>query len=91
MDILVNNAGAIPPGTLLDVDEATWRAAWDLKVFGLINLTRALYRGIAARGGVVVNIIGSAAESFPADYIAGASGNAVLERDDIGVNRGGLN
>jgi len=31
IDILVNNAGAIPGGQLLDVDEATWRAAWDLR------------------------------------------------------------
>jgi 3-oxoacyl-[acyl-carrier protein] reductase len=34
IDILVNNAGAIPGGALLDVSEATWRKAWDLKVFG---------------------------------------------------------
>src|SRR5262249_13032753 len=34
IDILVNNAGAIPGGKLADVDEATWRKAWDLKVFG---------------------------------------------------------
>src|SRR5580698_1415525 len=33
IDILVNNAGAIPPGNLLNVDGATWRKAWDLKVF----------------------------------------------------------
>src|SRR3569832_2146959 len=35
-DILINNAGAIPGGTLSDVDEARWRSAWDLKVFGTI-------------------------------------------------------
>jgi short-subunit dehydrogenase len=34
VDILVNNAGAIPGGTLSDVDEARWRTACDLKVFG---------------------------------------------------------
>src|SRR4051794_24872625 len=34
IDILVNNAGAIPPGNLLAVDNDTFRAAWDLKVFG---------------------------------------------------------
>src|SRR6476660_2865303 len=38
IDILVNNAGAIPGGTLLNVDEATWRKAWDLKVFGYVNM-----------------------------------------------------
>ena len=44
IDILVNNAGAIPGGTLLDVGEATWRKAWDLKVFGYVNMCRALLR-----------------------------------------------
>src|SRR5215471_8730587 len=43
LDILVNNAGAIPGGDLLKVDEDTWRRAWDLKVFGYINLTRRVY------------------------------------------------
>ena len=41
-DILVNNAGAIPIGDIFEVDEARWRAAWDLKVFEYINLTRAI-------------------------------------------------
>lgn len=78
VDLLVNNAGAIPPGTLLQVDEARWRAAWDLKVFGFINLTRALYSVLKQRGGTVVNVIGSAGESFDAGYIAGSAGNAAL-------------
>ena len=34
---MANNAGAIPPGDVLSVDDATWRAAWDLKVFGYIS------------------------------------------------------
>jgi len=38
VDILVNNAGVIPSGTVFDVDEAKWRAGWELKVFGYINL-----------------------------------------------------
>src|ERR1700759_773274 len=40
VDILVNNAGAIPGGTLDDVDEATWRAGWDLKVYGYGGVNR---------------------------------------------------
>ena len=44
LDILVNNAGAIPGGDLLRVDEDTWRRAWDLKMFGYINLTRQCMR-----------------------------------------------
>jgi NAD(P)-dependent dehydrogenase (short-subunit alcohol dehydrogenase family) len=79
IDILVNNAGAIPPGTLVDVDDATWRAAWDLKVFGFIGLCRAIYPMMAARkSGVIVNVIGSAGEKFDPNYITGSAGNAAL-------------
>jgi NAD(P)-dependent dehydrogenase (short-subunit alcohol dehydrogenase family) len=79
IDILVNNAGAIPPGALLDVDDATWRAAWDLKVFGFISLTRAVYRAMAAqKSGVIVNVIGAAGERLDPTYITGSTGNAAL-------------
>ena len=79
VDVLVNNAGAIPPGTVLQVDNETWRRAWDLKVFGFISLCRSLYPAMAARkSGVIVNVIGAAGEKFPPGYIAGAAGNAAL-------------
>ena len=79
LDILVNNAGAIPGGDLLKVGEETWRRAWDLKVFGYINLTRLVYARMKARGhGVIVNIIGGAGEKMNAAYIAGSTGNAGL-------------
>ena len=79
LDILVNNAGAIPGGDLLKVDEDTWRKAWDLKVFGYINLTRAVYSGMKKRGcGVIVNVIGAAGEKMNAAYITGSMGNAGL-------------
>jgi hypothetical protein len=79
IDILVNNAGAIPGGDLLKVDEDTWRRAWDLKVFGYINLTRRVYAGMKERkNGVIVNIIGSAGEKLDAAYIAGSTANAGL-------------
>ena len=55
LDILVNNAGAIPGGNLQTVDEDTWRRSWDLKVFGYVNLTRAVYaRMKAKKSGVIV-------------------------------------
>jgi NAD(P)-dependent dehydrogenase (short-subunit alcohol dehydrogenase family) len=79
LDILVNNAGAIPGGDLLKVDEETWRKAWDLKVFGYINLTRAVYAKMKARrSGVIVNVIGAAGEKMNAAYITGSTGNAGL-------------
>jgi NAD(P)-dependent dehydrogenase (short-subunit alcohol dehydrogenase family) len=79
IDILINNAGAIPGGTLAQVDEARWRAAWDLKVFGYINLTRAFLALMEERGrGVIVNVVGLAGEKMDAGYVAGSAGNAAL-------------
>lgn len=79
LDILINNAGAIPGGDLLKVDEPTWRRAWDLKVFGYINLTRQVYaRMKRSGGGVILNVIGAAGEKMDASYIAGSSANAGL-------------
>jgi len=79
IDILVNNAGAIPGGHLLEIDEPRWRSAWDLKVFGYINMTRAFFGLMKPRGhGVIVNVLGVAGEKMDFDYIAGSSGNASL-------------
>ena len=79
VDILVNNAGAIPQGSVTTLDEKTWREAWDLKVWGFINLTRELYRHMCERrSGVIVNVIGVAGERAIAGYIAGSMANASL-------------
>lgn len=78
-DILVNNAGAIPGGDLQAVDEARWRTAWDLKVFGYINMSRAYYAAMKPRGhGVIINVTGLAADRLDSGYIAGSTGNAGL-------------
>jgi NAD(P)-dependent dehydrogenase (short-subunit alcohol dehydrogenase family) len=101
IDVLVNNAGGIPGGTIDDVDDAAWRAGWDLKVFGYIDLTRAYLKRMRDRGrGVIINIIGAAGESLPAGYIAGCVGNASLmaftrsigtKSPDFGVRIVGVN
>jgi NAD(P)-dependent dehydrogenase (short-subunit alcohol dehydrogenase family) len=79
LDIIVNNAGAIPGGSLSEIDEETWRHAWDLKVFGYINLTRMLLPHLEAAGsGVILNVIGAAAVRPSPGYIAGAAGNSAL-------------
>jgi len=78
-EILVNNAGAIPGGNIDAIDEVLWREAWDLKVFGYINMTRRFYALMRGRKqGVIVNILGAAGENPDFDYIAGSSGNASL-------------
>lgn len=79
IDILVNNAGAIPRGDLWQIMEPQLREAWDLKVFGFINLCRAVYPQMKQLGkGVIINIIGAAGERPHIDYIAGGMGNAAL-------------
>lgn len=101
IDVLVNNAGGIPAGSIDDVDDAAWRAGWDLKVFGYVDLTRAYLKRMRARGrGVIINIIGAAGENLPAGYIAGCVGNASLmaftrsigtQSPDYGVRVVGVN
>jgi NAD(P)-dependent dehydrogenase (short-subunit alcohol dehydrogenase family) len=79
VNILINNAGDVPAGSVLEIDEARWREAWDLKVFGYINLCREVYRDmVARRRGVIVNIVGTAGERPTGGHIAVASGNAAL-------------
>jgi 3-oxoacyl-[acyl-carrier protein] reductase len=101
VDILINNAGAIPQGDLLAMDEQRWRHAWELKVFGYINLTREVYRRMRERKrGVIVNVIGTAGERPTPSYIAGTAANASLmafsralggEGPDHGVRVVGVN
>ena len=79
-DILVNNAGAIPTGDIFAVDEARWRAAWELKVFGYINMCRAFYPLMRGwKSGVIINVLGVAAINHDSEYICGVAGNAALE------------
>lgn len=79
LDILVNNAGDVPSGDLWKVDAEQWKAGWEVKVYGFINLTRALYPLMKNReNAAIVNIIGIAGERLTYDYIAGSTGNAAL-------------
>ena len=79
IDILVNNAGAIPGGTVLDIDEDRWREAWELKVFGYINLVREVLPQMQAKKkGVIANIIGMAGAAPRNAYLCGSTANAAL-------------
>ena len=91
VDILVNNAGDIPGGTLESLDDAKWRHAWELKVFGYINLTRAIFTDMKARrSGVIVNVIGMAAENPSPEYICGATANAGLAAFTKALGKGSI-
>jgi NAD(P)-dependent dehydrogenase (short-subunit alcohol dehydrogenase family) len=79
IDVLVNNAGNVPRGTILELEEETWRQGWELKIFGYINLTREFYkRMVERRAGVIVNVIGIGAEKLEYAYTAGSTGNAAI-------------
>ena len=74
-----NNARAVPGGELFDVDEARWRAAWDLKVFGYINMCRTFYPLMVGRGGgAIINIAGIGATVKSLAAICIAAGNAAI-------------
>ncbi|HSV82768.1 MAG TPA: short-chain dehydrogenase/reductase [Ramlibacter sp.] len=78
-DIVVNNAGAIPGGGFEGVDDATWRRAWELKVYGYLNVARQALPAMMERGrGVIVNVIGIAGAEPRYDYLCGSMANASL-------------
>ena len=88
----MNNAGDMPAGALGAIDEAKWRHAWELKVFGFINLTRA----VLARHGVARprrdrerDRHGAASGTRPTTS-PGAAGNAALEGFTKGVGKGSV-
>ncbi len=80
IDVLVNNAGAVPSGDLFAIDDARWRQGWDSKVFAYVNMCRAFYPHLKARGGgVIVNVLGAGSRQKRADYICGGMANASLD------------
>ena len=79
IDVLVNNAGAIAAGSLEGIDEELWRAGWDLKVFGYINMMRRVYANMKAKGGgVIVNVCGTAGNQPAADHLPATTANSAL-------------
>ena len=57
LDILVNNAGTSKRGAFLELDDATWSADLELKVFGAIRCTRLAVPHMSKQGGGrIVNI-----------------------------------
>ncbi|MCM2268480.1 MAG: SDR family NAD(P)-dependent oxidoreductase [Thermoanaerobaculia bacterium] len=62
VDVLVNNAGnAFGAESIVDADEAKWRAMFDLNVLGVLRMTRALLPRLVASGDAVIVNVGSIA------------------------------
>jgi 2-keto-3-deoxy-L-fuconate dehydrogenase len=56
-DVLFNCAGTVPKGTVLDVDFATWSAAFELNVHAMYHMIRGFLPAmLAARAGSIINM-----------------------------------
>ena len=61
------------------MSEEAWRQSWELKLFGSIDLTRRYYvRMKERRGGVIINVIGSAGLRPDYAFAAGSVANSAL-------------
>ncbi|HEX4643198.1 MAG TPA: SDR family oxidoreductase [Candidatus Acidoferrales bacterium] len=93
IDILVNNAGATKRGDFFQLTEADWTDGFALKFFGARRLTRAAWPHLKARGGSVLNIIGSGGRTPGAEFTIGGSVNGACLSftkavADIGIQDG---
>jgi 2-keto-3-deoxy-L-fuconate dehydrogenase len=81
IDVLFNCAGTVPKGTVLDVDFATWTAAFELNVHSMYHMIRAFLPGmVAARGGSIINMssVASSITGVPDRCAYGATKAAVI-------------
>jgi 3-oxoacyl-[acyl-carrier protein] reductase len=56
LDILVNNAGTGRASAFEAVDDATWHADLDVKLYAAIRTTRAALAHLKVRGGRIINV-----------------------------------
>lgn len=57
IDILINNAGINPSKTFLELTDKDWRQIFDVNVFGVVNVSKAVIPGMIKREhGKIVNI-----------------------------------
>jgi len=70
LDILVNNAGTSAASPFAEVDDATWQADLDLKLFAAIRTIRLAIPHLAeAGGGSIVNVVNIGAKAPPANSV----------------------
>jgi NADP-dependent 3-hydroxy acid dehydrogenase YdfG len=79
IDVLVNNAGFAASGPVETVSEGETRRQFDVNVFGLLHVTRAVLPGMRLRGtGLIVNVSSVVGRvSFPGTGVYSASKHAV--------------
>jgi 3-oxoacyl-[acyl-carrier protein] reductase len=74
VDILVANAGGPPPGFIDELDDATWRRAFELTFLTTVRLGRAALPAMAERGWGRMVVIGSGSMVAPIANLATSSG-----------------
>jgi 3-oxoacyl-[acyl-carrier protein] reductase len=79
VDILVNNAGSSPGGSIDDVTDEQWQAAFDLKVMGYLRGMRAVLPAMRAqRFGRIINVGGTAGIRATPGYALAALNAALV-------------
>lgn len=68
---VVNCAGVSPVGSVMTLTDEDWHLALDTKLLGYARICRTVLPDLSARGGALVNVIGSAAHVATADYAVG--------------------
>lgn len=84
IDVLINNAGFAAAGPVETVSEAETRRQFDVNVFGLLHVARAVLPGMRQRGsGLIVNVSSVVGRiSFPGTGVYSASKHAVEALSD---------
>lgn len=79
VDILINNAGSARTGEFLKLDDQAWIDDWQLKFFGYVRMAREVLPQMERQGGgVILNVIGAAANNPRRSYMIGGAANAAL-------------
>lgn len=87
IDILINNAGSARAGSFLNLSNAAFIDAWNLKLLGYIRLVKAVVPDqIRRRDGQIVNIIGGAGRTPRANFLPGSTTNAALLNFTCGIS-----
>lgn len=88
IDILVNSAASSKSGAFFAQSDADIQETWTVKGMGYVRLVRAVApHMIERRDGRIVNIVGTAARTPTADFLAGSMVNAALVNFTRGVSR----
>lgn len=83
--VLVNSAGAARRTPPAELTAAHWRAAMEAKYFTYIHAMDAVLPGMALRGGVIVNVVGTGGKLASPTHLPGGAANAALMLASAGL------